>query len=80
MEGELSCLWTSSQGRQSLPLFHPVSSAARGQKCGTEVKVILSVGPPGKGRTFLTLHDAPALEFAPKVLLVSVGPRWRLQD
>lgn len=26
------------------------------------------------------MHDAAALEFTSKVVLVSVGPTWRLQD
>lgn len=34
---------------------------------------------PWKGQHSLNLHDAAALEFTSKVVLVSVGPRWRLQ-
>lgn len=37
-EGGLSCSWSGSQGKQSLPLFHPVSSAAQGQRYGTRLK------------------------------------------
>jgi hypothetical protein len=79
-EGGLNAIWKGPKGRERLSLFPPAWSAAGGQQRSTENKVVLSVGHPGKGRALLTLHDAPALEFTLKVLLVSMGTQWRFQD
>lgn len=44
-EGVLSCSWSGSQGKQSLPLFHPCLVRNPGTEIWHKVKVALSVVP-----------------------------------